>query len=475
MKIAGSLSVRAFSVTSRRIEILPMLGPSGAFQACLCSNSVLILIHLAWASDHTSAPPLPGPRNPVQRPPRLAAGLATPQLVAANRRPTMRARCLSAPVRPQVVAAGPATRAADHHRQGACWSTCGAARHVERAYLDAPALVPEDRSPSPEHRLLILESLYRIEAMLRAMPARVRGCLPALAARRADLRADRRGDQHVAGDGEAPHEDRVRRLHGGAAVSARASSAPAARRRLCSRRPLDLLVLRQLDPQATASAIAQWRQRSAAHARSAERAEGVLRSFDRVPGEIGRKTLLVPGRRAPAAAESAGAWHGAAGVARGAGGMARARRAGRMAGGRPHGHGRAAPLVLKTARAWTLDTETAVDLVFDAGRRCVRLVRGEIMVVTGKDAAGRRLPCGVRRRARSARSARASRCAQGRGATPCGRVRGRGRDRHRRRPAPTAGEGRAGAFGGGLCRAGEALDRATACGRGACCWPATCA
>jgi RNA polymerase sigma factor (sigma-70 family) len=45
---------------------------------------------------------------------------------------------------------------------------------VERAYLDALAHMPEQLAPSPETRYLILESLYRIEAMLRDMPDKTR-------------------------------------------------------------------------------------------------------------------------------------------------------------------------------------------------------------------------------------------------------------------------------------------------------------
>jgi len=45
---------------------------------------------------------------------------------------------------------------------------------VERAYLQAIAHLPEPEAPSPETRWLILETLYRVDAMLREMPARVR-------------------------------------------------------------------------------------------------------------------------------------------------------------------------------------------------------------------------------------------------------------------------------------------------------------
>lgn len=45
---------------------------------------------------------------------------------------------------------------------------------VERAYLEAIAHLPEPLAPSQETRLLVLEALVRIEAMLRGMPARTR-------------------------------------------------------------------------------------------------------------------------------------------------------------------------------------------------------------------------------------------------------------------------------------------------------------
>lgn len=45
-------------------------------------------------------------------------------------------------------------------------------QELERAYLDALAHLPEPEVPSPEERLLVLEALYRIEAMLRSLPAR---------------------------------------------------------------------------------------------------------------------------------------------------------------------------------------------------------------------------------------------------------------------------------------------------------------
>ncbi len=45
---------------------------------------------------------------------------------------------------------------------------------VERAYLDTLASQPECHAPSPETRLLILESLCLLDNMLRAMPGKTR-------------------------------------------------------------------------------------------------------------------------------------------------------------------------------------------------------------------------------------------------------------------------------------------------------------
>ncbi|XAH23696.1 sigma-70 family RNA polymerase sigma factor [Xylophilus sp. GW821-FHT01B05] len=47
-------------------------------------------------------------------------------------------------------------------------------QEVERAYLEALAQLPEPEMPSPEARLLILEALQRIDAMLDRLPGRTR-------------------------------------------------------------------------------------------------------------------------------------------------------------------------------------------------------------------------------------------------------------------------------------------------------------
>lgn len=45
---------------------------------------------------------------------------------------------------------------------------------VETAYLEAIAHLPEPAAPSPETRLLIIEALTRIDAMLTSLPPRTR-------------------------------------------------------------------------------------------------------------------------------------------------------------------------------------------------------------------------------------------------------------------------------------------------------------
>lgn len=45
---------------------------------------------------------------------------------------------------------------------------------LEKAYLDALALMPEALAPSEEQRAIILETLHRVDAMLGALPGPVR-------------------------------------------------------------------------------------------------------------------------------------------------------------------------------------------------------------------------------------------------------------------------------------------------------------
>jgi len=47
-------------------------------------------------------------------------------------------------------------------------------RDLERAYLEALALMPEAEAPSAEHQLLVLEALQRVDAALQGLPPAVR-------------------------------------------------------------------------------------------------------------------------------------------------------------------------------------------------------------------------------------------------------------------------------------------------------------
>ena len=45
---------------------------------------------------------------------------------------------------------------------------------LERAWIDALALLPEPQMPSPERQLLVLETLQQLDAMLDSLPSKVR-------------------------------------------------------------------------------------------------------------------------------------------------------------------------------------------------------------------------------------------------------------------------------------------------------------
>ncbi|MES2532432.1 MAG: sigma-70 family RNA polymerase sigma factor [Pseudomonadota bacterium] len=47
-------------------------------------------------------------------------------------------------------------------------------RAIERAYLDALALLPEPVAPSPEARLIVLETLIEIDRRLSGLPAQAK-------------------------------------------------------------------------------------------------------------------------------------------------------------------------------------------------------------------------------------------------------------------------------------------------------------
>ncbi|OES66315.1 RNA polymerase subunit sigma, partial [Pseudomonas aeruginosa] len=45
---------------------------------------------------------------------------------------------------------------------------------LERAYLDTLATLPEELAPPPEQRLMVLETLHEIDALLGSLPGKVR-------------------------------------------------------------------------------------------------------------------------------------------------------------------------------------------------------------------------------------------------------------------------------------------------------------
>lgn len=129
----------------------------------------------------------------------------------------------------------------------------------------------------------------------------------------------------------------------------------------------------------------QWRTQSAAHAAAWQRAETVLTTFGQVPARIGRETLnglAAPDRRrvihalglcafgAPIAwlawqHQSAGLWDADLRTAK----------------------GEQRTLELADGTRLVLNTDSAVDVLFDAETRRLRLIRGEILVTTARDPA----------------------------------------------------------------------------------------
>lgn len=127
----------------------------------------------------------------------------------------------------------------------------------------------------------------------------------------------------------------------------------------------------------------QWQARSPAHAAAWQRAEAVLNTFRQIPPGIGRRTLGAPdkpGRRralhalglfAIAAPAAWLAWHD--------------RPWAEWSADLRTATGEQKTLDLADGTRLVLNTASAVDVAFRAGERRLRLIRGEILVTTGKD------------------------------------------------------------------------------------------
>lgn len=129
----------------------------------------------------------------------------------------------------------------------------------------------------------------------------------------------------------------------------------------------------------------QWRRRSPAHGAAWQRAESVLHSFQQVPAALGRRTLAglpKPGRRR--------ALHALGLFAVGAPAALLLWRHSPWATWQADLHtatGQQQTLTLADGTRLTLNTASAVDIVFDERERRLHLVKGEVLITTASDPA----------------------------------------------------------------------------------------
>lgn len=141
----------------------------------------------------------------------------------------------------------------------------------------------------------------------------------------------------------------------------------------------------ETDHNASLQAIHEWRQRSSLHESAWQRADMVMQSFRQVPGELGRRTLgsmRNPERRRLLQAL------GIAGLAAPLG-LALWRESGEWSADLCTATGEQRTLTLEDGTHLVLNTDSAVNIAFNASERHLHLLRGEIMVTTGQDEARR--------------------------------------------------------------------------------------
>lgn len=147
----------------------------------------------------------------------------------------------------------------------------------------------------------------------------------------------------------------------------------------------DLLILLQSgdNPKAASQAITQWRQRSEMHEQAWLCAESVMHSFRQVPGEVGRRTLnQLPrvARRRALQMLSMAAIAGPLALA-----LWRNQPWTEWNADFKTATGEQKTFTLADGTHLVLNTDSAVNVFFDAKQRHLQLVYGEIMVTTGHD------------------------------------------------------------------------------------------
>ncbi len=166
----------------------------------------------------------------------------------------------------------------------------------------------------------------------------------------------------------------------------------------------DLLVRLQSDenPQAVQTAIAEWQKRSEAHVQAWRCAEVVQQSFNAVPGTIGRRTL-----NGLKSADRRRVLRSLVGIAvAGPLGLALWHERSVWTADISTATGEQKTMTLADGTRLVMNTATSVDIRFSEHLRHLRLLRGEVMLTSGRDplqrpfhistAEGRITPVGTR-------------------------------------------------------------------------------
>ncbi len=229
-------------------------------------------------------------------------------------------------------------------------------QEVEAAYLETVAGLPEPEVPSPEARLLIIEALMRIDAMLASLPPRTREVF---------LLAQLDGLTR----------------HGPVAMSSAVHIDTA-----LLKEAADWAIVFQYDTPTDAErqAFECWHQQSPAHAAAWARAQSVFHTFNQVPTDIGKGTVSKLERG-----------HDRRRTLRLLGTLLLAVPVGWLAYRQvpwrqwtadvATATGERKTLTLPDGSVLVLNTASAVNIAFSDAERRVRLVAGEILVTTHTD------------------------------------------------------------------------------------------
>ncbi|WP_349291612.1 sigma-70 family RNA polymerase sigma factor [Achromobacter sp. Marseille-Q0513] len=269
-------------------------------------------------------------------------------------------------------------------------------QRLEQAYLEALARLPEPQAPSPETRVILLETLLEIDRLLDGLPRAVRQAFLL-----SQLEGRRQADIAVELGLSVPTVKRY-------VARALAQCCFALRRRVPPRLRdaapnMDLsapiapevrhqaaqwLVELQADDvdDDTRRRWQAWRQADPEHERAWLRVESFRARLQALPGPLATAALAVPasgGRRRLVKALALAIFAGG-----GASVLDEQRTWRRWTADSRTGTGERAERLLPDGTRVTLNAGTAIDLRYSASERVLRLVSGEILVTTAPDPQG---------------------------------------------------------------------------------------